>query len=153
MQHEVAAVYPAAGQETGLALTKFPLSSGLRPEGLEWVSPQENLWAWCTDSRLGSVCAAPLPTSVSVLMLGMGGGRCHLPATLFFEKSPKILRNQYEMICLLFAPRIVQTAIFMLPLHTGCCLFKEGDPAITYPPRSFSAESADLQSFQDPLVL
>ena len=32
----------------------------------------------------------------------------------------------------------------MLPLYTGCYLFKGGDPAIIDPPDSLSVESADV---------
>ena len=78
-------------------------------------------------------------TDGSVFMLRDGGGKWHLPAPLFSQKSPNMLRSQYKQICLLFDSIV---AIFMLLLCVGCYLCKGSDPAITCPPHSPSAELA-----------
>jgi len=93
----VASVHPPTGWHGPWALRKFALNPGPRAAGLELVSPHKNPWAWYTAKGLvKSVCAAPSPAGVSVLMLVGGRGKWHLPATLFLEKSPNMLRNQYE---------------------------------------------------------
>ena len=38
------------------ALSKFSLNPGPRLAGMEWTSPQENSWVWCTARWLGSKC-------------------------------------------------------------------------------------------------
>lgn len=42
--HITATEYLVAEKGTGSALTKSALCPGLRPEGLELASPQENMW-------------------------------------------------------------------------------------------------------------
>ena len=93
---------------TCTALNKFVLSPELRLAGLEWASIQENLWEWHTASMLAArVCVASPFTGGSVLCWRIREdiGTCQLP---HFQRSPhNVLQNQYEYICLLFAPSIV----------------------------------------------
>lgn len=56
-----------------------------------------------------------------------------MPAPPFSEKFPNLLQNQYEQICFPFAPNIMQTFVFMLPLCTGCSLLIGGNQVITCP--------------------
>lgn len=68
-----------------------------------------------------------------------------VPASpLIFKEVPNMFQNQYEQICLLFAPRLVSTAICMLPFHPGCRVFEGGDPTIPGLPSWTRAESADF---------
>lgn len=65
-----------------------------------------------------------------------------------------MVRKKYEQICHLFAPSVVQTAVFMLPLNAGCCLFKGKDQLplalLAYPVLSHLPQSS---RFQAPLFL
>ena len=97
------------------------------------------------------------PTAYRCLCVYAGGqGRkMVLTSSFVFIESPKMLQNKYKQICLQFDHCVIWTAIFMFPLHSGCCFLKGGNPAITCPLGSLSAASADFYSFwfQVPLIL
>ena len=65
----------------------------------------------------------------------LGDGRLVFASYLIFREVPNMLQNHHEQFCLLFALRTLQIALFVLPLYTGCCLFKLGDLAIIAPPQ------------------
>lgn len=66
-------------------------------------------------------------------MLGAreGNDTCQLPH--FQRSSLTCSKNQYEQICFPFAPNIMQTFVFMLPLCIGCSLLTGGNQVIPCP--------------------
>ena len=106
------------------------------------VSPPVNPWDWCTANRLGSKCLCSLTLLWVLLCLfwEAGGEEWCLCAPSFLEKSSNTLRNQHEYIRLLFPRHYVKWHVYIASLHT------HRDLAITHPPGSPSAGSADLQS-------
>lgn len=66
-----------------------------------------------------------------------------MPAPLFPEKSPNMLRNLFKQISLPFSPGIVKLLLLCCPCES-CCLFEDGDPDITQPLGRLTVESVDF---------
>ena len=137
----VASVYMVAGQGAYMSLTNSALSPRPRLAGLEWASPQENLWAWYTASRLGSKCLC-YPASRCLCVYTRVWVRKLVPSSsLVFEE---VCQHTPQPVCTcLFSiwPRccinchlflLIQAAVFLrvtqLSLTPGCQLtFKAPD--------------------------
>lgn len=121
------------------ALTKFALSPGWKPAGLECMSPQENLWVACNISRLDNKCLCSAASHRwPCVYVVTGRGEWHLSVPLFPEKS-----STYSEIGINSSPSCCASCLLCC-LSARCCLFKAGDLAVTHLPGSPSAESADL---------
>ena len=123
-------VCPATGQGTYMALTKFSLSLELRLPGLEWVSPQENLWAWHSARGFGSkyMCSSASYRWLYIYS-GVGGGEWHLPAPSFSENLPtcsEVSMNRSFPICTRHCVNCHFYVAFLCKL-----LFKGGNPVVT----------------------
>ena len=111
-------------------------------------------WVGCVCS-FNKICPEPwaqlqvsvrlcLPPVALCLCWGWGeeNGTCQLPR--FSEKSPTCSKTSMNRSVSRLPPVLCKLLFFTLPLHTVCCLCKGSNPAITCPPSSPSAESADF---------